>query len=631
MRQIWLHIGSPKTGTTSLQGFLNDNAARLRAEGRMNFVESARTHIAHNPLASAARMGTAGQLFDQICREADTMPDCPQIVSSEMLFNSFTARKLAATVPEDMKSRTKVIAYIRRQDNYLEALYKQLLKNSRIEPDRQAFLADARRRVRYLDTLSTYADIFGRENVVVRPFSDDTLIAGDVVHDFANQIGLEITPDLKLHDGFANKSFSAEMSELLAVMGERTDFNVREVIRELIAINHPGTIKSRDVFTNEERRALMEQMGSENRKLVKRFMPDDGAFFSDKALAEDTPELSEEDRLQEQIEDRTAATEALMIAIGNLQARRKQEVELVVEATEAQVQPSGLEEEFAPPSWYREIYPGGDRKGWFTSLGDYSASFVERDEDQLVVSFDNLSQAGNDAYAREPWAQKFCADRNFSHLGIYSQKPTWFRDADLIAHLQKLRRQGFFRGFKQVAFVGTSMGAFGALTFSSLSPGATIVAFSPQTTLDAEKVPWEDRFGKGRAADWSLPYSDAKLAMRTAKKAYMIYDPFHAGDRAHVERLSGKALVPLKAFGMGHKTALVLNRMDALKLVMEKGIAGTLEPQDFYKAIRGRKDIYLYRQSMENYLKDLGKDARATRFVNAFKKRRRLQNSDEAA
>lgn len=631
MAQIWLHIGSPKTGTTSLQGFLNENASRLRLDGRMNFVESARAHIAHNQLASGARMGTSGQLLEQICREADTMPDCPHVISSEMLFNAFTARKLAATVPEEMKSRTKVIAYIRRQDAYLEALYKQLLKNSRIEPDRQAFLADANRRVRYLDTLNAYADAFGRENVVVRPFSSDDLIAGDVVQDFAAQIGLEITPELKLHSGFSNKSFSAEMSELLATLGERTEFNVREVIRELIAIDHPGTIKSRDVFTTAERRALMDQMAPENKKLIRRFMPDHKAFFSAKHLAEDVPPKTVEDRLREQIADRAAASEAVVIAIGNLQSRRKQEAELAAEDASTKTQPTGLEEEFMPPSWYQEIYPGGDRTGWFTSLGDHAASFVQRSKKQLVVSFDNLSQAGNDAYAREPWAQKFCADRNFSHLGIYAQTPTWFRDADLIAYLEGLRDQGFFKAFKSVAFVGTSMGAFGALTFSSLAPGATVVAFSPQSTLNADLVPWETRFGKGRAADWSLPYSDASMHLSSAKKAYLIYDPFHAADRAQIDRLRGKNLVHLKGFGLGHKSALVLNRMDVLKLAMEKGIAGKLSEAEFYSAIRGRKDIYLYRQSMEGYLRGTGQDARADRFVQAFKKRRRLQNTDEAA
>lgn len=636
MGRIWLHIGSPKTGTTSLQNFLNDNADTLRTTGRLNFMETGRSHIAHNQLAAAARRGDATTLMEKMLKEADATPEVMQVASSEMLFPLHTARKLCDAAPKEFRQRTKIICYIRRQDSYLEALYKQMLKNTRIPSDRQAFLADATRHLQYLDTFNTYAETFGEENIVARPFGPKWLVDGDVVRDFAHQIGMPITRDLRVTKGFSNKTFSAEMSELLSLMGERTEFNTREVIRELIALNHPGTIKSRDVFSRCARKELMAQFSHENRRLVKRFMPDCKDFFQTKDLEGDEDAESAEAQLATQLADRAAATEALMIAMGNLQARRKEEEGAEQAAAEAEHSAQSpatdlLEDTLAPPTWYREIYPGGDKCGWFRSFGQYAASFVERDVDQLVVSFDNLSQAGNSAYAREPWAQKFCADRDFSHLGIYAQEPTWFRDADLIDHLENLRDEGFFTGFKRVAFVGTSMGAFGALTFSSLAPGATVVAFSPQTTLDEREVPWEGRFAKGRAADWTLPYSDAAKQTKTASAVYLVYDKFHEGDRKHVERLKGRNLLHLKGAGLGHKSALVLSRMNVLKEVMEGAVSGDLTEIDFYRSIRARKNIYLYRQAIEGYLKDRGKDARAERFSNAFKKRRRLLKRQNAS
>lgn len=623
MGQIWLHIGSPKTGTTSLQGFLNDNQERLRSDCGVNFVTAGRSHIAHNQLAAAARMGEVVPLFDRIQREADEMPDAQHVVTSELLFNPHTMRKLVPEIPASMKQRTKVICYIRRQDSYLEALYKQFLKNSRIAPDRQAFLGDAPKLARYFEVINAYGRAFGPENVVVRPFSTDTLVGGDVVLDFAKQLGIDILPGMTMTKGFANKTFSAEMSETLATLGEQTDFNIREVIRELIAIDHPGTIRSRDVFTTTERHDLMEKMASDNRKLVRRYMPKHAGFFDYSDLEEASDIVP--DARAEQLADRAAATQAVLKAIGNLQRRKREEPELVPEPTPAPA--DTLQEQLPASSWYREIYPAGERNGWFHKFGDYACSFVERSRDQLVVSFDNLSQAGNEAYAREPWAQKFCEDRGYCHVGVYAQKPTWFRDAGLIDFLEQLRNDRFFNGFQRVAFVGTSMGAFGALTFSSLAPGCNVVAFSPQTTLNEAQVPWETRFGKGRAADWSLPYSDAATQTMGASNIYLIYDPFHKADRAHIDRLHGPNLVPLKGFGIGHKSALLLNRMEALKPVMELGITGMLKPHDFYKAMRARKDIYLYRTAMEGYLKERGQEARLTRFANAFKRRRRAQNS----
>ncbi len=277
------------------------------------------------------------------------------------------------------------------------------------------------------------------------------------------------------------------------------------------------------------------------------------------------------------------------------------------------------------PSWYREIFPAGPNDGFFIKKGPHSVSFVDRGAHQLVVSFDNLSDAGNKRYDREPWAQKFCADNGWSHLGVYSQLSNWFRDQRLIDILENLKTDLFFKQFDKVAFCGTSMGGFGALTFSSLSPGANVIAFSPQVTLDNKIVPWEKRFVKGRNSDWSLAYSNAAEQIQTAAKVYVVYDPFYVADKKHFELLSGGNIIPLHGYGLGHKSALVLRKMDGLKPVMAGGIKGTLEPRQFYKQIRNRKDIYLYRQNIEAYLTERNRETLIPNFRQAFKMRRRAK------
>lgn len=284
------------------------------------------------------------------------------------------------------------------------------------------------------------------------------------------------------------------------------------------------------------------------------------------------------------------------------------------------------------PNWYREIFPAGPRDGFFQKMGAHSASFVDRGKHQLVVSFDNLAEAGGRRYDRDPWAGKFCADNGWSHLGIYAQPPSWFRDARLIAFLEKLRDDGFFEGFDRVTFCGTSMGGFGALAFCDLAPGATVIAFSPQSSLHTDLVPWETRFAKGRRMDWTLPYSDAATQTGRAGAVYLIYDPFQKEDRRHIERFAGDNLHPLRGFGLGHKSALVLRRMNTLKPVMAAAITGTLTPQLFYRLMRKRKDVYLYRTNIEAYLAERNKESLQLMFRRAFKRRRvasRQANPDQ--
>lgn len=274
------------------------------------------------------------------------------------------------------------------------------------------------------------------------------------------------------------------------------------------------------------------------------------------------------------------------------------------------------------PPWYAEIFPAGPATGWFHKWTHHAASFVDRGKHQLVISFDNLSDAGYPYPDIAPWAEKFVRGNGWSHLGVYARGPSWFRDPELIAHLEKLKDEGFFAQFERVALIGTSMGGFAALTFSSLSPGATVVALSPQSTLDDALVPWEGRFRKGAAHDWTLPYSDAATQLDTLGQAYVVYDPFMKEDKDHVMRLPQDKLIHLRGFGFGHKTAVVLRRMDCLKPVMNDAITGTLDPKEFYKAAKARKDLYIYRISMEFYLESKGQHDRVLAFRRAFRLRR---------
>ncbi len=257
------------------------------------------------------------------------------------------------------------------------------------------------------------------------------------------------------------------------------------------------------------------------------------------------------------------------------------------------------------PSWYQEIFPAGPSDGFYQKFGSHSASFVDRGSHQLVVSFDNLSDAGNPRYDREPWARKFCADNGWSHLGVYAQPPSWFRDARLITFLEGPRDAGFFARFDRVAMVGTSMGGFGALTFCDLAPGATIVTFSPQTSLSAELVPWEKRFTKGRAMDWTLPYSDA--ATQTAPL-----------DSMHVALFQTGNLTKLSCRFMGHHIALLWADMGVLKPVIEGCIEGTLTTHGFYKLMRQRHDASRNQRKVLTWLVQQDRPALTVRYCKAI-------------
>lgn len=625
-----LHIGSPKTGTTALQSFMSKNEDKLRAQG-INYMKAGRAGPAHNAVSMSAIRGDAEATRKAIVEEYQSQPEMTHLISSETLFRFAMARKLDQVFDPILKGETKVIAYLRRQDSYVESLYKQHMKKGRLEFTKEDFIPEQTPKAGYAAILRHYAKHFGGDDcITIRPYHRKILKNNNIIEDFCDLIGVKDMDSLESVKLDANPSFSVEMSELLGILGAQDGPKARNIARVLFEQKTEGVFGSYDAFNQRDREYILTTLAGDRAKFIDRFVDGDGEFFHPEPGEFDAP-FDEVADIRARLDRKNKAVEAFIGAYEAIQAEPTPEPEPANAPAEPAVDapktstaeiPEGhviVDEKSLAPTWFEEIYPGGPRQGFYQKTGKYSMSFVDRGPEKLVVTFDNLHNAGDMRIRREPWAQKLCADHGWSHLGIYAQAPTWFRDMELINFMEKLAGDGFFARFETSGFAGTSMGAFGALTFSRLSPGAQVVAFSPQSTLDTAKVPWEHRFAKGRAADWSMPYSDAVDGIADADNVYLIYDPFDKNDRMQAQRLTGDNITTLRAIGLGHKSALVINRMGHLKMVMAQGLSGTLDPATFYNAIRDRRGIFLYRKTMEGYLKAQGREGRIPGFTRAFR------------
>lgn len=248
----------------------------------------------------------------------------------------------------------------------------------------------------------------------------------------------------------------------------------------------------------------------------------------------------------------------------------------------------------AAPQWLADLRRSEHRRGFYHSDEKFAANFVLRDKEKLVISFDNLSSVNEAALSRESWGYTFYRAEGWSHLGVMSFEANWYRDASLFNWIEGMARQGFFKRFKRVLLTGTSMGAYASTAFARLIPGCTVLAFSPQSTLDTNLVPWETRFGSGRKQDWSGRFADGAEALEQAGNVYILYDPHFEQDRLHAERYQGKNIVPLATWFSHHKSALFLRRAELLKPITREAMDGTLTPQSYYKMYRERRNLPWY-------------------------------------
>lgn len=232
-------------------------------------------------------------------------------------------------------------------------------------------------------------------------------------------------------------------------------------------------------------------------------------------------------------------------------------------------------------------------RGFYRENEKHSFTYIER-SDVLCVTFDNLDIAMNKRTDRRPWGFGFIEKQGWSMLGAMANGWTWYRDPWVIDQFDALKQSGFFRQFRQVIFYGASMGGYAALVFSAACPGATVIAFSPQSTLDKTLVPWETRYVSAWGYDYSGPYGDAATTLHSARSISLFYDPYSELDKGHIDRLHGQNLRHYRCPFLGHRLGSLLQRMNVLQPMVLGAANHDLNQDQFHKLLQSRKSCRRY-------------------------------------
>ncbi len=280
---------------------------------------------------------------------------------------------------------------------------------------------------------------------------------------------------------------------------------------------------------------------------------------------------------------------------------------LVVMSVEPKSEPAG--------DWSAIAHELAGQDGFFNDFGEHSFLYIPRG-DTLVVTFDNLDIAMTKRKDRRPWGFSFIEAENWSMLGVMANGWTWFRDGAVSQEFDRLRDSSFFEQFSRVVFYGASMGGYAAAAYSGAAKDATVVAISPQSTLDKSVVPWEMRYKKSWERDFSGPYGDAALASQQAKIVHLMYDPYIVADAAHAARFTGANVTHWRCPLLGHRLGTSLSQMGILGEITRKLIADELDKHTFYRLLRNRHDFPRYQRELANRALDMNRPDLAARVCN---------------
>lgn len=231
-KELVLHIGLHKTGTSAIQKFLGDNHKSLEEQGilyPLGIVPAGD----HNPLAwcltderyfpnrrefyvENASVDYWSKLYNVVSRN----PATRIILSGEDFSLIDDPGRLAELCkPFD----TRVIVYLRRQDQYIQSVYNQMVKSYEwsLTKTFEEFLGNHHLGdiIHYDRLLKRWSEAFGKERIQVGVYDKSRLPRGLIV-DFASRAGIHLTGNMRIPNTPENRSLPRHFLEIKRILNQ---------------------------------------------------------------------------------------------------------------------------------------------------------------------------------------------------------------------------------------------------------------------------------------------------------------------------------------------------------------------------------------------------------------------------
>ena len=307
-KQLFVHAGTPKTGTSAIQIYCSTNNERIKAAGAIypnlgfEFPGIGINRNAHFLVHSVK--GENGKR-DKAAEEAlvaegleKLMSNFEQydrvIISDENLWNSSSFKETRIRTLKDACDKHDVelrfIVYLRRQDTLIQSYWAQQVKEKSkltfkeyIETGKYSFF-----KLDYKARLDALASVAGKENITVRVYEKSSYYKGSITADFLHLTGVETDDTFVEPDHIINPSLSGPTLEIKRILNCYEDFSQKNsyILPLLNAYqrDHYDNIafKSTEYFTREMHETFMAQYDEANKAVATEYLGrEDGILFTE--------------------------------------------------------------------------------------------------------------------------------------------------------------------------------------------------------------------------------------------------------------------------------------------------------------------------------------------------------------
>ncbi|MBR1634518.1 MAG: hypothetical protein IJ682_05580 [Lachnospiraceae bacterium] len=301
MSTVYLHIGTAKTGTTSLQRFFQINKKVFKKKGfsypemPFTFKDAADARNAHfltlwNDQADD-RWSKGFEIVRKKLEKYDNI-----ILSDEQLWIVQPAEGFWESVKDEIAklgADLKVIVYLRPQDQMAESHWNQRVKGRpKLAETFTEFLNGGGYNFFPLDygkTVDWAADHVGRENLTVRVFEQQQFTGGSLFADFLQILGLGLSDEYRQPAHVSNLRLPDNVVEIKRLINSIDSYQKSgipnfywDAIRKSYGL---GTMKEipehkAGMFSPEEREEYMSQFAESNAHVAKEYLNRaDGKLF----------------------------------------------------------------------------------------------------------------------------------------------------------------------------------------------------------------------------------------------------------------------------------------------------------------------------------------------------------------
>jgi len=306
MKTLYIHIGTPKTGTTSIQNFCGLNREKLKEQGVlypiMNYHYERKSvnrngYFLHGVIKENGTRNKEKekQVFDS---ELQYIVDCFKendtiLLSDESIWWATSTRRKGLW--KDLKKHSeqhnyqiKVIVYLRRQDQFMMSRYNQRLKTDFVASTQNfdEYFADMNGRFKcvmdYRDRIDNIAKSISKENVIVKRFDRNYFYNGDLNQDFLHILGVKVDDSFQQLKETANTGISVQSGEIKRVLNRLKPITMAENNKLLEILNECENVlpeSNTSLMSTDEVKNFMEQFVDSNESIVDEYIGDGKPLF----------------------------------------------------------------------------------------------------------------------------------------------------------------------------------------------------------------------------------------------------------------------------------------------------------------------------------------------------------------